>query len=370
MTRPSFRRTIMLESLERREVLSTAPTAASQYALSLMNLARTNPQAAANWLSTEINNDPNLQVTLNHYGVNVPAKLSQLSSATAQPPLAWNDALGSAAQGHSQDMFSNNFQSHTGSDGTSPGDRISNAGYGASSSEGEDAFAYASSVENSIEAFLLDWGVSDDGHYRNIMQPGTPAQGAFGDVGIGIVQTQDSLGQERDVVTVDFAKGQNSQPQVVGVVYNDSDGNGVYGPGEGQAVAIQAQNLATGAVSSTNSSAAGGYQMPLAPGNYDIKAIGGNGQVLSSQDITVGSLNVEADFNLLSPTSASSQFTPPPPAAPAPAPVVRAAVVQAPAPVLQAAVVRAAIQAPAPAAPSSPLSFITSWTSYRANVQD
>ena len=364
MPRPSFRRTITLESLERREVLSAAPTAASLEMLSLMNLARTNPQAASNWLASEINSDVNLQLTLNHYGVNVPQKLTQLATATPQPPLAWNDALGNAAQGHSQDMSQNNFQSHTGSDGSSPGDRISNAGFGTALSEGEDAFAYASSPENAIEAFLLDWGVSDDGHYKNILQPGTSAQGAYDSAGIGDVSSTDGVGQENDVVTIDFAKGQSTQPQVVGVVYDDNNGDGVYAPGEGQGgVTIQAQNVATGAVSSTTSASAGGFQMPLAPGTYDLQAIGSNGQTLSSQDVTIGGVNVEADFNLLSPATASSQYTPPPPPpvvqVPPPPPVV----VQA-APVVKAAVVQAPTPAPAPV---SPLSFITSWTAYRAN---
>lgn len=364
MSRPSFRRTMTLESLERREVLSAAPTAAAQQALSLMNLARTNPQAAANWLSSEIANDPNVQATLTYYNVNVQQKLAQLSSAAAQPPLAWSDALGNAAQGHSQDMFNNNFQSHTGSDGSSPGDRISNAGYGAAGSEGEDAFAYASSVKNSIEAFLLDWGVSDDGHFRNIMQPGTAAGDAFSDAGVGIVSSADSAGNPRSVVTVDFAKGQNAQPQLVGVVYGDSNGNGAYDPGEGQGgFVIKATNLANGRVSSTTSAAPGGYQMPLAPGSYDVEAIDSSGRTISSQDVNIGSTNAGADFNLLSPTSAGNRYT-------APAPVVRAAVQVQP----SAPVVRAAVQAPTPApaapAPMNPLSFITSWTAYKANVQD
>lgn len=371
MSRPSFRRTIMLESLERREVLSAAPDAMSQYALSLVNLARTNPQAAANWLNHEVANDPNVQATLSYYNVNLSQKLSQLANSTPQPALAWNNSLASAALGHSQDMSANNFQSHTGSDGSGIGDRISNAGYGSALIEGEDAFAYASSVENSIESFLLDWGVSDDGHFRNIMQPGTSAQNAFGDVGIGIVRKSNSVGNENDVVTIDFAKSQTStQPQVVGVVYNDSNSNSVYDPGEGLGgVTVQAQNLSTGAVNSTTSASAGGYQMPLAQGNYAIKAIGANGQVLSSQNLSVGSTNAEADFNLLSPSNAANQYVAPPP--PVQAPVVRAAIqaqtVQIP--VAQAPTVQgASVQAPTSVS-SSPLSFVTSWTSYKANVQ-
>ena len=102
--------------------------------------------------------------------------------------------------------------------------------------------------------------------------------------------------------------------------------------------------------------------MALAPGNYAIKALGANGRVLSSQNVSINGVNAEADFNLLSPSSAPSQYTPPAPApAPAPAPVVQAPVVQAP-------VVLAPAPAPAPV-PASPLAFITSWTAYQANTR-
>lgn len=45
------------------------------------------------------------------------------------PPLTANAALTAAALAHSNDMATNNFFSHTGSDGSSPGQRISRAGY-------------------------------------------------------------------------------------------------------------------------------------------------------------------------------------------------------------------------------------------------
>lgn len=45
------------------------------------------------------------------------------------PALIWNNQLEKAAYDHSRDMFQNKYFSHTGSDGTSSGDRISNAGY-------------------------------------------------------------------------------------------------------------------------------------------------------------------------------------------------------------------------------------------------
>jgi uncharacterized protein YkwD len=43
--------------------------------------------------------------------------------------LNWSTQLQQAAEKHSLDMNTNNFFSHTGSDGSSAGDRITNAGY-------------------------------------------------------------------------------------------------------------------------------------------------------------------------------------------------------------------------------------------------
>lgn len=42
--------------------------------------------------------------------------------------LAWNTPLTQAAAGHSQDMVTNNFFSHTGSDGSTLGMRVTAAG--------------------------------------------------------------------------------------------------------------------------------------------------------------------------------------------------------------------------------------------------
>ncbi len=142
--------------------------------LQLLNEARTDPSAAAQEISQNIT--PDIQATLNYYGVNLQATLQKIASSPVQPPLAWNAQLAQSAQGHSQDMATNQFQSHTGSDGSSPQQRMQAAGYNNASSTGENVYAYATSVEEAMEAFLLDWGVSDDGHRINIQQPDTSAR--------------------------------------------------------------------------------------------------------------------------------------------------------------------------------------------------
>jgi hypothetical protein len=225
--------------------------------------------------------------------------LQTISSATPQAPLAWNADLGNAAQGQSQYMADNQIQSHTGAGGSSPQDRMTAAGYTNITSSAENAYAYASSPLQAMEAFLIDWGVPSDGHRINIQQPGVAPQNAFTDAGVGIVQTSPSnpaFGPM--VITQDFARSSTSQPQLVGVAYYDSSATGFYQPGEGQSgVQIDAVNLQTGQVLSTQTWASGGYELALPAGQYRIIA-SQNDQVFQTTNVTVSNANIEQDFVL------------------------------------------------------------------------
>ena len=74
-------------------------------------------------------------------------------------------------------------------------------------------------------------------------------------------------------MTQDFGAQANEQAQVVGVAYNDPNQTGSYAPGRGWAnVQISAVNLTTGQVSSTQTWSSGGYELSLAPGQYQLIA--------------------------------------------------------------------------------------------------
>ncbi len=330
MARFKFRRAPRFENLESRELLSTAavsqlPTNDEQLMLQLLNQARTNPAAAAQEISQNIT--PEITATLNYYGVNLQATLNSIASATPQPPLGWNTQLAQSAQGHSQDMATNQFQSHTGTDGSTPSQRIQAAGYTNSTITGENVYAYSSSVEEAMEAFLLDWGVSDDGHRMNIQQMGVSADDAYRDVGIGIVNTSGTSSVGPMVVTQDFGAQVNEQAQVVGVAYNDPGKTGMYTSGQGVGnVQITAVNLATGQVSSTQTWSSGGYEFSLAPGQYQLIA-SQNNVVINSSKVAVGDVNIEQDFvltdtwqggSLQGAISAAQPSATPTPAAPTP----------------------------------------------------
>ena len=82
------------------------------------------------------------------------------------PPLISDPALNAAAQGHSQDMATNNFYNHTGSDGSSSRDRMVRAGYAPISVSAENIMVWSSTPEEVMAA----WMESPD-HRANILYP-------------------------------------------------------------------------------------------------------------------------------------------------------------------------------------------------------
>ena len=267
-------------------------------------------------------------------------------------------------------MATNQFQSHTGSDGSSPSQRIQQAGYANAVSTGENAYAYASSVDQAMEAFLLDWGVPDDGHRANIQQMGVSAQDTYRDVGIGLVNTTNANSSVGPlVVTQDFASQANEQAQVVGVAFNDTQSTGSYADGEGVGnVQITAVNTQTGQVSSTQTWASGGYELALNPGQYQLIA-SVNNQVIASRTISISNVNVEQDFVMSNaPVGGSLQnaiSAAQPNNTPAPTPTPTPTVTTPPAP--QPAKIQTVQYSPIVSTPS-PISWNwTSWTAKKSN---
>jgi uncharacterized protein YkwD len=101
--------------------------------------------------------------------INEARNVSRTCGTTNYPattPLTWNSKLAAAADSHSTDMATNNFFSHTGSDGSTLGDRVTAAGY-TYRSVGENIAAGYST----IDAVITGW-LNSPGHCANIMSPG------------------------------------------------------------------------------------------------------------------------------------------------------------------------------------------------------
>jgi uncharacterized protein YkwD len=99
-------------------------------------------------------------------------------------PVTVNAKLTKAAQAHSEDMAEHRNMSHTGSDGSSPDDRITRAGYRWSSYGENVAYGYATP-----EKVMAGW-MSSPGHKRNILDC------SFKEIGIGLAQPGDYWTQD------------------------------------------------------------------------------------------------------------------------------------------------------------------------------
>jgi uncharacterized protein YkwD len=98
--------------------------------------------------------------------------------ATAYPAaasLSWNGPLTQASLRHSDDMMAGNFFSHTGSDGSSAGERATAAGY-AWRTVGENIAAGQPTVASVVSAWM-----ASPGHCANIMNA------SFRDIGLACV---------------------------------------------------------------------------------------------------------------------------------------------------------------------------------------
>ncbi|MGV4987342.1 CAP domain-containing protein [Streptomyces sp. NRAIS4] len=110
----------------------------------------------------------------------VTARILQLVNAERAKvgchPLTLNAELTKAAQAHSADMAAHRNMSHTGSDGSAPGDRITRAGYGWSAYGENVAYGYATA-----DQVMTGW-MNSPGHRANILNC------SFKEIGVGLAQ--------------------------------------------------------------------------------------------------------------------------------------------------------------------------------------
>jgi uncharacterized protein YkwD len=110
----------------------------------------------------------------------------------AADTVTWDDLIGQAALRHSTDMAANTHFDHTGTDGSSAGDRIADAGY-VFSIWGENIAVGQPSIEDVVDAWL-----DSPGHCAIIMTP------QFTQMGAAVIRG-DFSGFEALYWTLDFA---------------------------------------------------------------------------------------------------------------------------------------------------------------------
>ena len=250
------------------------PTGAEQFMLELINESRLNPTEAASYYGIDLNEGPP----------------SETISPDPKQPLAMNSKLLDAARFHTQDMFDNQFFAHAGSAGDSPWDRITDASYNYSWAGENIAWRGSTgpldgtqTVFNLEEDLFVDEGITGRGHRLNILNPN------FREAGIGIGSGTYGI-YNAYMVTQDFGSDQDNLPFVLGVVYQDQNGDDFYTPGEGiGGVNISYQH------GQTTTCASGGYAIKVpTPGTYTLTAFGSG--INLSKGFAISDQNVKVDF--------------------------------------------------------------------------
>ncbi|MFG2873423.1 CAP domain-containing protein [Streptomyces sp. NPDC048337] len=112
------------------------------------------------------------------------ALVNQERAAAGCPALTVNAKLTKAAQDHSADMAAHNTMSHTGSDGSDPGARITRAGYTWSTYGENVAYGYGTAAK------VMEGWMNSPGHRANILNC------SFKEIGIGHAQPGDYWTQD------------------------------------------------------------------------------------------------------------------------------------------------------------------------------
>jgi len=229
-------------------------------------------------------------------------------------PLAFDGDLNESAESHSSWMIATDTFSHTGANNSSPGDRMSAAGYNFTGSWAwAENIAWMSTrapegLQDEVQQLHTNL-MNSAGHRTNLLND------TYREIGVGF-----EVGQfdrfEGAFVTQNFARTATDS-FLTGVAFDDQDGDKRYDIDEGLGnFTINVKNNLTGAVETTTTNPAGGYALELASGNYTVSFSASEFATTSFQT-SIGNKNVKLD--LIDP--ATSSDTPAPAPQPTPEPI-------------------------------------------------
>lgn len=289
LKRRNLARRLTIETLESRRLMAFDPTGLEQEALEHINRMRMDPAAELDVLFDShpqplVAADSSAQGMVAAFRVDGTLLQEQWSRLRPAAPLAWSEDLWNSARSHSQTMIDEDRQFHP--------------PYGVTA---QNVFAYSKSPLYAHAAFAIDWGgktggIQDPpGHRNNLMNP------AFREIGIGILRDDDAQTEVGPlVVTQNFRRGQAAEPYLLGVVFNDADGNGRYDAGEGLG-GLPVRMHGTGGEFATQTMSAGGYQLHVPDGTYQVAvALPGVREPMVEDQVIVAGENVKVDFGLVS----------------------------------------------------------------------
>ncbi|MFP4254759.1 MAG: CAP domain-containing protein, partial [Halothece sp.] len=276
--------------------MNLEPTPHEQYFLELVNRARLNPEEEATLFDINLNEGLDQNTTTSE--ARQPEEPNQDTiSPEAKQPLAFNPQLLEAALNHSQWMLDTNTFSHTGLDGSSPSERAENVGY-PSSFVGEN-IAWRGTTDNvdNLTNFVeqLHQGLFvSPSHRLNLMKP------EYQEIGVGVVTgefTNDGNDFNTVMVSQEFGTDFNNDNFfITGIVYDDIDESNFYEPGEGLSeITVEATSTTDDFTATTTTRTAGGYQIEVPSGEYEVTFTGSELETPVTEVVTVDESNVKVD---------------------------------------------------------------------------
>lgn len=260
------------------------PTAQEQLLLELINRARLNPLEEALFWGIDLND-----------GLD-PGSISDDS----KQPLAFNFLLNDAANFHSQWMLDNQKFQHAGENNSRANNRMTDAGYQfiGNWTWGENLGNVGTSGTLNVTNAVLQ---INEGLFKSSFHRQNILNGNFREVGLatlqGDYQNFDSL-----LVTEKFAAS-GSDIFLTGVAFDDLvEDDAFYTVGEGLGgVEITAIRQSDGQAFSTTTTASGGYQLALDPGQYAVSFEQDNQTLGSDRQINLTNFNLKLDLDTSNP---------------------------------------------------------------------
>ncbi len=282
------------------------PDGNEQQLVWLMNRARANPEREGQWLATMT--DPNVAAARSFFGVDLSVLTAEFAAIGAKPPAAFDVRLYQAAEGHSAYLIAADTQSHDGQLA-----RVNSAGFRWTQYRG-NVFSYSRSAVYGHAAFNIDWGEGSNGtqdppgHRYAIMS----IDGNYSNIGIAVVpEASPSTEVGPQVVTGNFCRADTAYADhynrfLVGTVWEDTNANSQYDPGEGlTGVTVIPDKGEFFAVTG----AGGGYAIPItAEAAYTVTFSGGELIGVYTRNVVIAATSVLLDLEYY-----AASFTSPPP---------------------------------------------------------
>ena len=252
-----------------------------QLLLELVNRARMNPLGEAARLGIGLNSN----------------LAAGTITAIPKQPLAGNEFLVAAAEGHSQHMLDTSQFNHAGIGDGTPTSRMKAAGYTLTGSwmTGENIAWVGTTGQADMLQMTLD---INDNLFRSALHRKNILTDGFRELGTGVLPgsfTSGGTAFNSVMATQNFGLS-GSSVFVTGVAINDINNDNFYGIGEGRS-GISVSVTTAGLAATGISKPAGGFSVATASGAHDITFSGGDLAASVSVTVSPAAQNVKVDLS-------------------------------------------------------------------------